>query len=94
MANFDPTKKFVRVNKLRPDGFVEFDFAVGEAEIYVEMILPANSFDDFCSLNKVIFLNDSTSLRMPAAPGAAQWRLSDVNTAFSARVKESGEQST
>lgn len=81
MAHFDPTRKFVRVTRLREDGFVEFDFAVGEAEVYVEMILPAESFDDFCHLNKVTFLDEGTSLRM-ASPEGTEWRLGDVNAAF------------
>lgn len=75
---FDPTKKFVRVTELREDGFVEFDFAIGEVEVYVEMILPAKAFDEFCALNKVVFLKENTSLRFDE-PDAAQWRLSDVN---------------
>lgn len=74
---FDPTKKFVRVTELREDGFVEFDFAVGGAELYVEMILPAQAFDDFCALNKVTFLKENTSVRIDE-PDASQWRLSDV----------------
>ena len=83
MAQFDPSKKFVRVTKLREDGFVEFDFAVGELEIYVEMILPARAFDDFCLHNKVTFVDQNTSLRVDS-PDGTDWRLSDVNTAFHA----------
>ena len=42
---FDVQKKFVRVVELRPDGFVEFEFAVGEPELYVEMVLPPTAFE-------------------------------------------------
>ncbi|HEY3433364.1 MAG TPA: phenol hydroxylase subunit [Rhodocyclaceae bacterium] len=76
---FNPAKKFVRVTQLREDGFIEFDFAVGEAEIYVEMILPAMAFDEFCALNKVVFLDETTSVRIDENE-ALNWRLSDVNT--------------
>lgn len=76
---FDPSKKFVRVTRLREDGFIEFDFSVGEAEIYVEMILPAKAFDDFCLLNKVTFLDESTSLHIDEGD-PNRWRLADVNT--------------
>ena len=89
MAPFDPNKKFVRVTKLRDDGFVEFDFVVGEVEIYVEMILPAPAFDDFCLHNKVTFLDQNTSLRMDS-PDGTDWRLSDVNTAFHAGLGQKG----
>lgn len=81
---FDPTKKFVRVTQLRDDGFVEFDFAIGGAEVYVEMILPAPAFDEFCALNKVVFLKENTSLRLDA-PDASNWRLSDVNARYGAK---------
>ncbi|GAB2182458.1 hypothetical protein DLREEDagrD3_26810 [Denitratisoma sp. agr-D3] len=75
---FDTRKKFVRVTKLREDGFIEFDFAIGEVEVYVEMILPARAFDDFCALNKVSFLDEATSVRLDERD-AAHWRLGDVN---------------
>lgn len=76
---FDPSKKFVRVTQLREDGFVEFDFAIGEADVYVEMILPASAFDEFCALNKVLFLDESATVCFDDAHTAAFWRLGNVN---------------
>ena len=73
---FDPNKKFVRVVALRPNGVVEFDFAVGEPEIFVEMILPATAFDEFCALNNVVFLDRRTQLKIGA--GDMDWRLRDA----------------
>lgn len=73
---FDPSRKFVRVAELRPDGFVEFDFAVGEPEIFVEMILPATAFDEFCALNKVTFLDERAQLKV--GPEDMDWRLRDA----------------
>ena len=37
-AGFDTRRRFVRVTGERPNGFVEFDFAVGEPDLAVEMI--------------------------------------------------------
>ena len=73
---FDPGKFFVRVSELRPDGFVEFEFAVGEPELFVEMILPAPAFEDFCRLNAVERLPPSAA----ASPEdeAWHWRLKDA----------------
>ncbi|QID19663.1 phenol hydroxylase [Nitrogeniibacter mangrovi] len=68
-------RKYVRVRELRPDRFVEFDFAIGEPDIYVEMILHADAFDDFCALNQVTFLTDAPS----ASGDQQQWRLSEVS---------------
>ncbi len=49
--NFDKQKRFVRVrNKVR--GFVEFDFAIGDPSIYIELILPSAAFEEFCKKNR------------------------------------------
>lgn len=47
-STFDPSHKFIRVVDLRADGLVEFEFAVGEPELFVEMLLPRAAFEDFC----------------------------------------------
>jgi len=73
---FDPNKKFVRVAELRSDGFVDFEFALGEPELFVEMLLPAAAFDDFCALNKVTFLNAATQLKVGEEEW--NWRLRDA----------------
>lgn len=73
---FDPTKKFVRVTELRQDGFVEFEFAVGEPELFVEMILPATAFDEFCAHNKVTFLDEKAQLKV--GTGEWNWSLRDA----------------
>jgi len=74
--NFDPEKKFVRVVELREDGFIEFDFAVGEPEIFVEMILPAAAFDDFCASQRVTFLDAGGQLKVGTDDW--NWRLRDA----------------
>lgn len=75
MAPFDTTRRYVRVTGERPDGFVEFDFAVGEPEIFVEMILPPAAFAEFCHANRVEHLDAA------AGEGGADdwnWRLADA----------------
>lgn len=46
--------KYVRVNRVRDNGLVEFDFAIGAPEIFVELIMPQTVFDDFCRSNGTI----------------------------------------
>lgn len=79
---FDPTRKFVRITELRADGFVAFDFAIGEPELFVEMILPAAAFDEFCAMNKVSFVDDSQRLKLDGEADEAQaewnWNLRDA----------------
>jgi phenol hydroxylase P0 protein len=53
---FDSGRKFVRVTGRRLTGFIEFDFAIGEPEIFVELVLPAAAFEEFCSSNDVTML--------------------------------------
>lgn len=69
-------RKFVRVEEIRPDGFVAFDFAVGEPEIYVEMLLPRDAFELFCQENQVIDLTETAS---SAPQSDFDWRLRDAN---------------
>ncbi|WP_041065965.1 phenol hydroxylase subunit [Thiolapillus brandeum] len=50
---FDPNQRFVHITNVRPDGFIEFDFSIGEPEIYVELVLPWQAFEAFCAHNQV-----------------------------------------
>lgn len=70
-AAFDPSLRFVRLRKVRDDGFVEFDFAIGEPDLSVELILPAEAFREFCRANRVIPIAPIEGVEPPAAaPGA------------------------
>lgn len=76
---FDATSKFVQVTRWRADGFVEFNFAMGEPGLFVELILPAGAFDEFCAANQVRHLDppSSTSPSDPCKDDADwEWRLS------------------
>lgn len=55
----NPTElvKWVRVTCRRPDGFVEFDFAIGDPDLSVDLILPSAAFDEFCAANRVRHLS-------------------------------------
>lgn len=78
---FDTTKKFVRVMEERQDGFVEFEFAIGEPELVVELILPKAAFAEFCQANQVIFLDPESDSEKAASAaldpldGAWDWSL-------------------
>ena len=52
-APFDPGVCFVRLRKVRGDGFVEFDFAIGEPDLSVELVMPVAAFHEFCRANHV-----------------------------------------
>jgi phenol hydroxylase P0 protein len=66
---FDPAARFVRVIATRPNGMVEFEFAVGEPELFVEMLMPQAQFDEFCAAQGVV----ATPGPLPgAAEGSAE----------------------
>jgi phenol hydroxylase P0 protein len=50
---------WVRVTRCRADGFVEFDFAIGDPELSVDLILPAAAFEEFCVVNRVRRMNEA-----------------------------------
>ena len=52
----DVTRKFVRLIEERPDGLVAFEFAIGEPELCVEMLLPRAAYEAFCRSNQVVRL--------------------------------------
>ena len=71
----DTQRKFVLIRDRRKDGFVEFDFAIGEPEIFVEMILTQQAFDEFCQENQVQIITEADLGDIVTAEQA--WRLSE-----------------
>lgn len=52
--SFNDLPKYVRVRSDPDDKFVMFDFAIGESSLFVELVLPPESFKEFCANNNVI----------------------------------------
>jgi phenol/toluene 2-monooxygenase (NADH) P0/A0 len=50
---FDSTQRFVRITAQRDDGYVEFDFSVGDPDLAVELIMNHTMFARFCEANTV-----------------------------------------
>ncbi|WP_230976802.1 phenol hydroxylase subunit [Pseudothauera rhizosphaerae] len=69
------SRRYVRVTGNRPGGFIEFDFAIGDPELFVELILPQNAFEEFCARNRAVVLTSSSE---HCADGEMGWRLRDV----------------
>jgi phenol hydroxylase P0 protein len=46
-------RKFVRVQAVRDDGLVSFDFAIGWPDLSVELMLPGPAFEAFCATHRV-----------------------------------------
>jgi phenol hydroxylase P0 protein len=65
---FNTDLKFVRITELHPNGLVEFEFAVGEPGLFVELLMSKASFDEFCAMHGVT----PTQGRLPAAQDCAE----------------------
>jgi phenol/toluene 2-monooxygenase (NADH) P0/A0 len=50
-SHFDVTQKFVRVRHLTDDGYVEFDFSIGDPCLSVELVMSKHDFQTFCASN-------------------------------------------
>lgn len=79
---FDPTRRYVRVCEQRPDGFIEFEFAIGDPALCVELMLQEAAFHEFCLANAVIVLD-------PAAPGQGDW-AARLNSASQQQISDAG----
>lgn len=53
---FEQLKKFIRVRSSENSRFVEFDFAIGDPSLFVELIMPQAAFEHFCQVNDVVVM--------------------------------------
>lgn len=51
---WDLQRRFIRIVHEHDNGMVEFEFAVGEPELFVEMVMPRAEFEDFCAMHQVV----------------------------------------
>lgn len=51
---FDRLTKYIRIRSRPEERFVEFDFAIGDPDLFVELVLPRPAFDAFCEANAVV----------------------------------------
>ena len=54
--DFDVTRRYVRFRHRRDDGFVEFDFSIGDPGLNVELVMSLRDYQSFCIANRVIQL--------------------------------------
>lgn len=72
MSRLTQQQSYIRVTQRRADGFVEFDFSYGDPDLYVELILPAPAFHEFCANNSTRFLSNSNAAALDA--DRRKWR--------------------
>lgn len=79
---FDTTIRYVRVTGTRDDGFVEFEFSVGQPEVALEMVLKQADYEQFCVEQHVIFLDEQADKTDDEEKSAFQWSLHDATHHF------------
>lgn len=70
--SFSELTRYVRVRRVVDDKFIEFDFAINDPSLYVEMILPRSAFAAFCRHNHVVMMTDEQAARVDA--DMEKWR--------------------
>lgn len=68
---FNPDKKFVRIIQTHATGLVEFEFAVGEPELFVELLMGQAAFDEFCAIHGVT--PTKSHLAQASNPDTQEW---------------------
>ncbi|THD05714.1 phenol hydroxylase [Panacagrimonas perspica] len=53
---FDVDRRYVRYRELDARGYVQFDFAIGDPELAVELTLPLRAYQEFCRTQAVTYL--------------------------------------
>lgn len=66
---------FVRVTGRRRR-FIEFDYAIGSPDLAIELILPVESFHEFCRRNGVTMITDEQGAALDRE--RAEWREKSV----------------
>lgn len=57
--SFDRLIKYIRVRSEPGARFVEFDFAIGDPSLFVELVMPQGAFEAFCASNDVVPMTDA-----------------------------------
>ncbi|KAA0873547.1 phenol hydroxylase subunit [Nitrincola tapanii] len=72
---FETLTKYIRVRSQPGARFVEFDFAIGDPTLFVELVMPPAAFEAFCQNNHVIEMTDEQMRQVDAE--LEKWRYGE-----------------
>lgn len=78
-STFDQMPRYIRVRSGPDATFVEFDFAIGYPDLFVELVLPRQAFAQFCENNPVQHMDAQMSDALDA--DARKWRYGETRDA-------------
>lgn len=67
--------KYIRIRSGVNARFVEFDFAIGDPALFVELVMPPAAFADFCSRNHVVHMSEAQMAAIDSE--LDKWRYGD-----------------
>jgi len=67
--------RYARIRRIVDDKFIEFDFAIGEPSLYVELVLPKDAFEVFCRDNHVKMMSVEQAKAVDA--DMVKWRYGE-----------------
>ncbi|KJS30196.1 MAG: phenol hydroxylase [Pseudomonas sp. CO183] len=73
---FEDLPRYIRVRSEPGARFVEFDFAIGYPDLFVELILPQADFDSFCLSNRVVEMDEAMARSVDE--DMVKWRFGEV----------------
>ncbi|MGE4407853.1 phenol hydroxylase subunit [Pseudomonas sp.] len=76
--SFEQFKRYVRVRSEPGARFVEFDFAIGSPEMFVELVLPRDAFELFCRHNRVEHMDAAMAAVVDA--DMVKWRFGEAGS--------------
>lgn len=79
-------KRYVRVRSEPDARFVEFDFAIGSPDMFIELVLPREAFDIFCRHNQVEHMNADMAAVVDA--DMVKWRFGEAGQRMPRHIKE------
>ncbi len=67
--------KYIRITSAPDAAFVSFDFAIGDPNLFVELVMPPRVFEYFCQKNGVLTMTPEQSAEVDAQ--IAKWRYGE-----------------
>ncbi len=74
-SSLEQMPHYVRVRSEPDAAFVEFDFAIGYPDLFVELVLPQAAFASFCDHNQVLHMDAAMAAAVDA--DMRKWRYGE-----------------
>ncbi|MDX1369194.1 phenol hydroxylase subunit [Pseudomonas sp.] len=75
---FEDLPRYIRVRSEPGARFVEFDFAIGYPDLFVELVLPQAAFTQFCQHNRVVVMDQA--MAQAVDDDMVKWRFGEAGS--------------